>query len=75
MENHPFYKIECLHTFGTTEFEGLKVTAPNLFHPTVSPLSLRLRHSLQGGKEFHILIKMSFKKFISKILDDREMKF
>jgi hypothetical protein len=37
MGNRHLYKIECLHTLGTTEFERLKVTALNLFHPTVSP--------------------------------------
>jgi hypothetical protein len=31
------YKIECFHVIGTPEFERLKVTALNLFHPTASP--------------------------------------
>ncbi len=37
MGNRRLYKIECLHTLGTSESEQLKVTALNLFHPTASP--------------------------------------
>jgi len=37
MGNHRLYKIQCVQTLGTTESERLKVTALNLFHPTVSP--------------------------------------
>ena len=37
MGNHRLYKIQCLQTLGTIESERLKVTALNLFHPTVSP--------------------------------------
>ncbi len=36
------YKIECLHMLGTPESERLKVTALDLFHPTVSPLFEKL---------------------------------
>ena len=42
MGNHRFYKIECLHMLGTFEYERLKVTALNLFHPAVSPLFEKL---------------------------------
>jgi hypothetical protein len=38
MGNRLLYKIEYLHTLGTSESEWLKVTALNLFHPTASPL-------------------------------------
>jgi hypothetical protein len=49
------YKIEYFHMLGTPESEPLKVTAPNLFHPTASPPFQEvgffiLRHSLQGGR-------------------------
>jgi len=37
MGNHRLYKIQCLQTLGRTESKRLKVTALNLFHPTVSP--------------------------------------
>jgi hypothetical protein len=37
MGNRRLYKMECLHTLGAPESEGLKVTALNLFHPTASP--------------------------------------
>jgi hypothetical protein len=36
MGNRRFHEIERFHTSGTTESERLKVTAPNLFHPTAS---------------------------------------
>ncbi len=42
MGNRRLYKIECLHMLGTPESERLKVTALNLFHPTVSPLFKKL---------------------------------
>jgi hypothetical protein len=49
------YKIECFHVLGTPEFERLKVTALNLFHPTASsPFQevgfFILRHSLWGER-------------------------
>jgi hypothetical protein len=37
MGNRRLYKSEGIHMLGTLEFERLKVTAPNLFHPTASP--------------------------------------
>jgi hypothetical protein len=37
MGNRRSYKIERLHTHGTTESERLKVTALNLLHLTASP--------------------------------------
>jgi len=37
MQDRRLYEIECFHTLGTSESERLKVTALNLFHPTVSP--------------------------------------
>jgi hypothetical protein len=42
MGNRCLYKIECLHTLGTPRSEQLKVTALNLFHPTVSPPSQKV---------------------------------
>ncbi len=36
MGNRRLYKIESLHMLGTPESERLKVTALNLFNPTVS---------------------------------------
>jgi hypothetical protein len=55
MEKRRLYKIECVHTLGTPESERLKVTALNLFHPTVSPPFQNvgffiLRHSLLTGE-------------------------
>ncbi len=38
MGNRHLYKIECLHMLGTPGSGQLKVTAPNLFYPTASPL-------------------------------------
>ncbi len=61
MGNRRLYKIECLHTLGTPESEGLKVAALNLLHPTASPLfqkvgfihivrqSLGEREGMRGG--------------------------
>ncbi len=37
MGNRRLYNAECIHMLGTIEFECLKVTALNLFHPTASP--------------------------------------
>ena len=37
MGNRRLYKIERFHTLGMSESEALKVTALNLFHPTISP--------------------------------------
>ncbi len=37
MGNYRLYKIEWLHMLDTSESEWLKVTALNLFRPTVSP--------------------------------------
>ena len=34
--------------------------------------TLHLNPPPQGGRRFHIFAKISFKKFISKILDDQE---
>ena len=55
MGNRRLYETECIHTPGTPEFERLKVTALNLFHPTASPpfqkvASLVLQHSLLMGE-------------------------
>jgi len=41
MGNRRLNKIECIHTLGTFEFERIKVTALNLFHPTASPPFLK----------------------------------
>jgi hypothetical protein len=38
MGNRPLCKIVRIHTLGTPESEGLRVTALNLYHPTTSPL-------------------------------------
>jgi hypothetical protein len=53
-EDRRFHEVEGIHMLDTSESERLKVTALNLFHPTVSlPLrrvgSFILRHSL--GRE------------------------
>src|SRR4030042_5693771 len=37
MRHGRLYRVEPFHTSGTSESERLKVTALNLFHPTVSP--------------------------------------
>ncbi len=37
MGNRRLNKAECIHILGTLEFERLKVSALNLFHPTASP--------------------------------------
>jgi hypothetical protein len=55
MGNHRLYKVGCFHIFGTPEFERLKVTALNLFHPAASPLFQKvgffiLRQSLYGER-------------------------
>jgi hypothetical protein len=47
MGEHQLNRIELFHTFGTPESGRLKVTALNLFHPTVSPL-------FPGNRFFHI---------------------
>ena len=39
MGNRRLYEIEGIHMLGISESERLRVTALNLFHPTVSPLS------------------------------------
>jgi len=36
--NRRLYEIEGFHMLGTSESERLRGTAPNLFHPTASPL-------------------------------------
>ena len=38
MGNFRRLKMGCFHVIGTFESEPLKVTAPNLFYPTASPL-------------------------------------
>jgi hypothetical protein len=62
MKNRPFYKIEYLHMLGTPEFEWLKVTALNLFHPTASPPFQKvgffiLRHTPRWGGVFDWIVK------------------
>ena len=42
MANRRLYKVECIHGLGTPDFEPLKVSALNLFHPTAPPLSQKL---------------------------------
>jgi hypothetical protein len=55
MENRRLYKVGRFHTLGMFEFEALKVTALNLFHPTTSPPFPKKRffhiatQSLDGG--------------------------
>ena len=38
-------------------------------------VSMRFPLPHKGGRRFHIFATINFKKFMSKILDDREMKF
>ena len=59
MGNRHVHKIECLQTLGTSESERQKVTALNLFYPTVSPLFAKGRffgiatQPLEGGVKGH----------------------
>ncbi len=56
--NRHWMEIECFHRLGAPESKRLRDVAPNLFHPTASPLFRKdvffiLRHS-PGGERVRV---------------------